>query len=293
MDIDDLRLFVTTIHTGNLTEAARHLQVPKSSASRSIVRLEEAVGISLLYRSNRKILLTEAGEQFFDHATAILERWDEAKSGLEELRKIPHGTLKVSAPVNPGQFLIAPLIGRFLELYPEVNVQLTLTGEAINPLTGAVDIAIRTGELKDSSLLARRLGVAHLGLYASTNYLAARGTPRLPEDLAGHSLVDLAERGDTWDLTNCNQVVSVPAPCRLLVNDTTIIRTVVLSGFAMGWLPTYMAESEVRKGLLERVLVDWSRGTREVHALFASHRLISPKVRVFVDFMAGNLTFPL
>lgn len=292
MEIDDLRLFVTTVHTGNLTEAARHLHLPKSSASRSIVRLEEAVGISLLYRSNRKIMLTEAGAQFLEHATAILERWDEAKSGLEQLRQSPHGTLRVSAPVNPGQFLIAPLIGRFLDLYPDVDIQLTLTGEAIDPLTGAVDIAIRTGELKDSSLLARRLGVAHLGLYASPNYLAAHGTPLEPEDIVGHSLVDIAERGETWALTNCGRVVTVPSHCRLLVNDTTIIRTVVLSGFAMGWLPTYMAEDEVRKGLIERVLTDWSRGTREVHALFASHRLISPKVRVFIDFMAENLAFP-
>jgi DNA-binding transcriptional LysR family regulator len=293
MEIDDLRLFVTTVSTGSLTEAARHLHVPKSSASRSIARLEEAVGISLLYRSTRKLMLTEAGSQLLDHATAILERWGEARSGLEELRKTPYGTLKVSAPVNPGQFLIAPLLGRFLERYPEVDVRLTLTGEAIDPLTGAVDIAIRTGELKDSSLLARRLGVAHLGLYASTEYLEAKGTPRAPQDLAGHTLVDIAERGDTWDLTSSKQqVVNVPVHCRLLVNDTTIIRTVVLSGFAMGWLPTYMAEAEVNNGQIKRVLTDWSRGARKVHALFASHRLISPKVRAFVDFMAENLVFP-
>lgn len=292
MEIEDLRLFVMTVRSGNLTEAARHLDYPKSSASRRIARLEEAVGISLLYRSNRRIMLTEAGARFLNDARAILERWDEAKSGLEELRQSPHGTLRVSAPVNPGQFLLAPLIGRFLELYSDVDVQLTLTGDAIDPLTGAVDIAIRTGELKDSSLLARRMGVAHLGLYATPGYLAAHGIPGDPHDLVGHALVDIAERGEAWVLSHAERTVTVPAPCRLLVNDTTIIRTVLLSGFGLGWLPTYMAEEEVRNGVLQRVLPNWSRGAREVHALFASHRLISPKVRVFVDFLADNLVFP-
>ncbi len=183
-------------------------------------------------------------------------------------------------------------MGRFLERFPKIDVVLTLTGEAIDPLTGAVDIAIRTGELKDSSLLARRLGVAHLGLYASPTYLAVHGRPMSPDELAGHALIDISERGDTWSLTREGRTATVPATCRMLVNDTTTIRTVLLSGFGLGWLPTYMATAEIRKGLLERVLVDWSRGAREVHALFASHRLISPKVRTFIDFMAAELVVP-
>jgi DNA-binding transcriptional LysR family regulator len=292
MELDDLRLFTATARLGNLTAAARLLHVPKSSASRSIGRLEEALGISLLYRSNRKILLTEAGALFYDHATAILERFAEANSSLDELRQSPRGTLKVSVPVNPGQFLIAPLVGRFLERYPDINLTLVLTGDAIEPLTGDVDVAIRTGALKDSSLMARRLGVAHLGLYASAAYLAVHGRPEEPEDLVGHALIDIAERGDTWALTSASRNAEVPAQCRMLVNDTTVIKAVLLSGFGIGWLPTYMGTPEVRRGLLDRVLVEWSRGAREIHAVFASHRLISPKVRVFIDFLAEHLAIP-
>jgi DNA-binding transcriptional LysR family regulator len=246
----------------------------------------------LLYRSNRKILLTEAGALFYDHATAILERFAEANSSLDELRQSPRGTLKVSVPVNPGQFLIAPLVGRFLERYPDINLTLVLTGDAIEPLTGDVDVAIRTGALKDSSLMARRLGVAHLGLYASAAYLAVHGRPEEPEDLVGHALIDIAERGDTWALTSASRNAEVPAQCRMLVNDTTVIKAVLLSGFGIGWLPTYMGTPEVRRGLLDRVLVEWSRGAREIHAVFASHRLISPKVRVFIDFLAEHLAIP-
>jgi len=289
MEFEDLRLFVATARLANLTEAARQLHLPKSSASRSIARLEQTLGISLLYRSNRKILLTEAGRLFYDFAGAILDKFEEASSVLDELKRTPRGVLKVVSPVNPGQFLIAPLIGRFLERYPDIDVSLTLSSESIEPLTGDVDIAIRTGELKDSSLIARRLGIARLGLYASPAFIAAHGVPQTPEDLARFALVDLADRGDVWRLKSGSKTIDVPAHSRLLVNDTTLIKMVVVSGFGLGWLPTYMCQEEIKAGLLVEVLTDWSRGEREVHALFASHKLISPKVRAFIDFIAENL----
>jgi DNA-binding transcriptional LysR family regulator len=292
MEIEDLRLFAAIAQRANLTEAARQLQLPKSSASRSIARLEQALGISLLYRSNRKILLTEAGTLFLEHASAILERLDEANSVLDDLRNTPRGSLKVSAPVNPGQFMIAPLVGRFLDQYPDIDLSLTLTGEAVEPLTGDVDVAIRTGELRDSSLMARRLGVAHLGLYASPAYLAARGVPNDPEELGGHDLMDIAARGDFWKLSSAARTTQIRVAPRLLVNDTTVVKTILLSGFGLGWLPTYMCQEEIKDGRLQRVLTDWSRGQREIHALFACHRLISPKVRVFIDFIAQHLQIP-
>lgn len=289
MQIEDLRLFVLTARLTNLTEAARRLNVAKSSASRSLARLEEEIGLSLLYRSNRRILLTEAGTLFFDHARTMLEQLDEAESALDELRRAPSGVLRVSVPVNPGQFLIAPLIGPFLQSNPAVDLRLTLTSESIEPLTGEVDIAIRTGELKDSSLLARRLGVAHLGLYASPQYLAAKGTPLEPADLDRYMLVDLSDRGDSWTLSDGGRRIEVPVRPRLLVNDTTVIKAMLVSGHGLGWLPGYMCQEEVAAGLLVRVLPAWSRGSRDIHAVFACHRLISPKVRAFIDFLAEHL----
>jgi DNA-binding transcriptional LysR family regulator len=290
MDIDDLRLFVVTARFSNLTEAARNLRIAKSSASRNIARLETELGISLLYRSNRKILLTEAGTLFFDYASGVLDRLDEASSALDELKQTPRGNLKVSVPVNPGQFLIAPLIGQFLERYPAINLSLTLTSEAIEPLTGDVDIAIRTGEMKDSSLIARLLGVAHLGLYASPRYLEAFGTPQHPSELVKHRLIDIIDRGDVWKLTKDKEAAEVPVAPNLLVNDTTVIKTTLASGYGIGWLPTYMCKPEVEAGQLVQILHGWSRGKREIHAVFACHRLISPKVRVFIDFFAEHLS---
>lgn len=292
MELNDLRLFVLTAKLQNLSDAAKRLQLPKSSASRAIARLEEQLGVSLLYRSNRKILLTEAGEKFRDHAHAVIDRLDEAGSEMDELRQTPRGLVKVSAPVNPGQFLIAPIIGRFLALYPQIDVELTLTGDAVEPFVGDIDVAIRTGDLRDSSLLSRKLGVAHLGLYASPAYLAANGRPEAPEDLVDHMLIDISERGEAWTLNSPARVATIPVHCRLLVNDTTMIKTVLLSGHGIGWLPTYMGDPEVQRGILQRILVDWSRGERVIHALFTSHRLISPKVRCFIDFIADNLSIP-
>ena len=292
MDIEDLRLFVLMRRLGNLTEAARQLHLPKSTASRSIAALEDSAGMALITRSNRGIVMTEAGSLLYDPALKILERYDEASSGLDQLRQSPKGILKVSVPVNPGQFLIAPLIGRFLDRYPQVEINLFLTGDAVEPLANDVDVAIRTGKLRDSSIVARKLGIAHLGLYASPTYLAVKERPTEPEQLEAHELVDIADRGDTWTLSNTSRTVSIPAHCRLLVNDTTVIKTVLIAGFGVGWLPTYMGDTEVRRGVLERILLPWSRGEREVHALFAQHRLSSPKVRAFIDYIAEELVFP-
>jgi DNA-binding transcriptional LysR family regulator len=289
MDIEDLRLFVLTARLSNLTEAARQLHVAKSSASRNLAKLEEKLGISLLYRSNRRILLTEAGTVFFNYARDVLKQLDEAGSALDELKQSPQGLLRVVVPVNPGQFLIAPLIGEFLGRYPAIDLRLILTSESIEPLTGEVDIAIRTGELRDSSLIARRLGVAHLGLYASPHYLAAHGAPGHPSDLGRYTLIDIMDRGDVWSLSDGADHVDIPVSPRLLVNDTTVIKTMLSSGHGLGWLPTYMCQDEVDAGLLVRILPDWSRGSREIHAVFACHRLISPKVRAFIDFFAERL----
>lgn len=289
MDVEGLRLFVLTARLRNLTHAARQLNVAKSSASRSLARLEEALSLSLLYRSNRRILLTEAGKVFYEHASAMLAQMDAAASALDQLRQSPSGLLRVVVPVNPGQFLIAPLIGGFLERYADINLRLTLTSESIEPLTGEVDIAIRTGELKDSSLLARRLGIAHLYLYASPHYLAAHGAPGHPLDLSRYMLIDIQDRGETWALSDGREQIEIPVKPRLLVNDTTVIKAMLTSGHGLGWLPSYMCQDEVAAGLLIRVLPQWSRGSREIHAVFAGHRLISPKVRAFIDFLAEHL----
>jgi len=288
MNMEDIHLFLKLSRAETLTEAAGELQVPKSSASRSISRLEEELGIALLYRTNRKIVLTEAGECFIRYAAKIIQQVQEARAALDGMRAIPAGLLRVSAPVNPGQFLIAPLIKPFLERYPEIKVNLTLTSEMIDLVSSNIDVAIHFSELEDSQLRLRPLGKAHLGLFASPAYTGQYGEPLRPEDLPQHTLLDIATSSGKWVLSGPQGSATVNVTPRFLANDTTIIKTIVCSGFGIGWLPTYMCRQELADGSLLRILSDWSRGDRKFHALFMNHRTVSPKIRVFVDFIAEH-----
>jgi DNA-binding transcriptional LysR family regulator len=292
MQLEDLRLFLIVTSGGTLTEAAREVELPKSSASRSIARLEKEVGMALLYRTNRKIALTEAGQRLLEYAIQIVEQWQEAGAALDELRKTPTGVLKVAAPVNPGQFLIAPLIRPFLERYAGIRLSLTLTSDKIDPITSGMDIVIRTGDLEDSRLMAKRLGVTRLGLFASPDWLKTHGSPLSPRSLPAHTLLDIAGSSGKWKISSKSQSMELTVTPRAWVNDTTTIKTILVSGFGLGWLPTYMCREELKDGRLVRVLDDWTRGAREFHALFVRHKMISPKVRAFIDFIAQNLVVP-
>ncbi|MGC1305029.1 MAG: LysR family transcriptional regulator [Caulobacteraceae bacterium] len=288
MDLQDLRLFVMVAGAGTLSGAAEELQLPKSSASRSIAGLEQELGIALLYRTNRRIGLTEAGSRFLDYAIGILEQWTEAGAALDQMRDAPVGILRVAAPVNPGQFLIAPLVRPFLERYPSIRLSLTLTSEKVDPIVSGMDIAIRAGALEDSRLIAKRLGVTRLGLFASPAYLAGAGQIDRPQDLLRLTLLDIAGSDGHWSLSNADEALQLRVEPRIWVNDTTTIKTILTSGFGVGWLPTYMVRDEIAEGLLVRVLPNWTRGDREFHALFVHHRIISPKVRAFVDFISDS-----
>jgi DNA-binding transcriptional LysR family regulator len=288
MDIEDIRFFLMLARGQTLTDAAEGLRLPKSSASRGLARLEQELGVALLYRTSRKLILTDAGAQFVGHATRIVEQSDEAEATLDGLKKMPSGLLKVTAAVNPGQFLIAPLIHLFLDKHPQIALSLTLTSEKIDPISSGVDVAIRTDALENSSLIARRLGSAQLGLFSSAKYLALRGEPRTPEDLPTHTVLDLSGSSGVWDISNEARSARIEVVPRVWVNDTTTVKSVLVSGFGIGWLPTYMCREEVKDGRLVRILRDWTRADRDVHALFVHHRTISPKVRAFVDFIAEH-----
>jgi DNA-binding transcriptional LysR family regulator len=288
MDMEDIVLFLKVSRGQTLTEAAEQLRVPKSSASRSISRLEQELGIALLYRTNRKIVLTEAGERFVEYAKEIVRQDKEARAALDELKATPTGLLRVSAPVNPGQFLIAPLIGPFLKQYSEIKLNLTLTSEKIHLASSDIDVAIHFSELEDSQLLLRPLGATRLGLFASPSYISQHGEPSEPEELPQHILLDISNPSRTWNLSGPPGTVSVTVTPRCSVNDTTTIKSIVLSGFGIAWLPTYMCRQELVDGSLLRILAGWSRGERQFHALFMNHRTVSPKVRAFVDFIAAH-----
>ena len=294
MELSQLRAFVKLVETGSVSGAARALGLPKSTVSRTLARLEAALGAQLLRRTGGRLAPTETGAVFHDHALSILRGVDAAEAAVGQCRGEPRGVLRINAPFTVGQALLAPALPDFLARHPALRVAIDLVNRRIDPLAEDVDVVIRSGPLEDSALIARRLGVAEVVLYASPAYLAARGTPVAPADLVAHAAVEWRRSvaGQGWVLDGPEGRVTVPVEPRLAVNDPSTVRLAVLAGVGLAWLPVFLCAEDVAAGRLVRVLPDHRGAALPIHALFPGHRSLSPKVRVFIDFLAERFAGP-
>jgi DNA-binding transcriptional LysR family regulator len=290
LDLPDLRAFVRIADLGSVSGAARSLRSPKSSVSRSLARLEEAVGVSLIERSTRSLRLTDAGLLLHRHARRILDDVGEAENALGGLIGLPRGDLRVSVPFTFAAGPLAPMLPLFMKRYPDVRVVLSVDNRPVDLLVEEFDVAIRIGPLRDSELIARRLASFALWPCASPGYLAERGTPQGPEDLRGHTVISHADRRGPLQLRSANggvhEIEIEPGP---VVPEPAVVKTMLLGGAGIGWLPDFHAADALADGTLVRLLPDHVADSVEAHALYPSHRSLSAKVRVFIDALVAHL----
>ncbi|HZI10240.1 MAG TPA: LysR family transcriptional regulator [Myxococcus sp.] len=291
MLLNELSLFVRALEAGSFTRAAQALGVPKSTVSRAVARLEDHLQARLLERTARKVVPTEAGRLLFaqcaPHVAALLD----AGRVLAALEEQPRGTLRVTAPVDAGVDYLGELVARFVQRHPEVRVEVELTNRTVDLVAEGFDIAIRGGPLKGSSLVARRLLGTAITLFASPAYLARRGTPRTPGELATHETVLFRAREGraTWSLTGPRErVEEVEVTGRVCGQDFPFIRTVLLAGAGVGGLPAFQVQRQVAAGQLVPVLPGWSLGTASISIVHASARHVPRKVTAFRDFVIEN-----
>ena len=290
LDLTDLRIFARIADAGSISGAARALRVPKSSVSRSLVRLEGAVGAMLIERSTRRLTLTDAGLLLQRHARRILDDVGEAEDAIAGFVGVPRGTLRVSAPPSFAAGPLAPILSAFVARYPDVRVVLSFDNQPIVQLPDDVDVAIRAGALPDSELIARRLASTELVTCASPSYLATHAAPTTVEELHDHRLVTLFDRRTVWRFrTPSGAMQELVAEPGLVVPEHAIARTVLLGGAGIGQLPEYHARDAIASGQLMRVLPDHEGERVEVHALYPRHRSLSAKVRVFVEMVAEQM----
>lgn len=290
LDLTDIRAFARIADLKSVSGAARTLKAPKSSVSRSLSRLEAAVGVVLVERSTRHLRLTEAGALFLSHALRILNDVDEAETALGSFAGAPRGTLRVNAPFTFAVGLLAPMLPAFLASYPEVRVVLDIENRLIDMLAEDIDLVIRVGELADSALIARRLATIELWACASPAYVAARGMPASAQDLSAHELIAWADRTTTWGFRSCEgKLEEVEVLPRTVVPEPAAAQLVVEGGAGIARLPDFIAADPIAKGTLVRVLPHLKPDAVDVHALYPSHRSLSVKVRVFIDALVIHL----
>ena len=290
LDLVHLQAFVRIADLGSISAAARALRSPKSSVSRSLARLEEAVGTALMERSTRHLKLTDAGRLLQRHAGRILDDVSEAENALGGLIGKPSGTLRVSVGFTFAVGPLAPMLPAFLARYPDVRVVLVVDNRSVDLLSEDIDVAIRIGKLRDSELVARKVATMELWPCASPAYLAARGTPETVDDLLAHTLISHFDSRVPWSVrTPTGQLRDILVEPGTVIPEPAVSKAVLIGGAGIGWLPDFLALDALADGSLVRVLADHGSETLDVHALYPSHRSLSAKVRVFVDALVAQL----
>ncbi|MCB5190786.1 LysR family transcriptional regulator [Methylobacillus arboreus] len=290
MDFNEAAVFVKVVQAGSFSAAARQLQLPTSTVSTRVARLEQRLGVTLLQRTTRRLHLTEAGNAYFEHAALGLGHMLEAEAAIDAARQEPQGKLKITAPADLGDSMLSGLVQQVQTQYPALEVELVLTERYVDLVAEGVDAAIRTGQLRDSSLIARPLGIACWAAFASHDYLAQAPALREPQDLNHHHCLQFSPMGrDAWTFRRGPSSITVPLKGNTMANSIGIVRNMALSGQGVALLPTYICKPGLVMGDLERVLPEWQAQADPVHLVYPRQRFMPPKLRVFLDIAQAEL----
>lgn len=286
-NIEDMLLFAHVVKARSFSGAAVRLGISKSRVSKSVARLEEALGVRLLQRSTRRLSLTEAGAAYFEHCDRILDELAQAENTVGSLHSEPRGRLKFSAPVAFSTLHVAPALADFMAQYPDLSVDMTLSDRLVDLVEEGYDLALRMVPEADDSLVARRLAPIRRRICGSPAYLARCGVPRLPADLAGHNCLDYTHMnaGGHWHLRGPDGEADVAVAGKLRINDDEALSQAVLGGLGLALLPTFIAGGELQAGRLVEVLPGYVPVERHIYAVYLPNRHLPLKVRVFIDFL--------
>jgi len=284
-----MQIFVEVVNSGGFSAAARKIDLSRAQVSKSVMQLEQYLGTRLLNRTTRSISLTESGRVYFERGSALLADVEEIEAVAANESGEIRGRLTLGAPTTFGILHLQDAIPAYLERFPEVQISLSLADRFIDVVAEGFDLVIRIAELEDSSLVARRLAPCKRILCAAPGYLEKHGTPQVPQDLAiHHCLVYSNElKPDTWRLQGPDGKETVKVNGPICADNGDILRAAAVAGLGVTLLPTFIVGAELISGKLRQVLPEFCPPEISIHAVFPSRRLLSPKVRSFVDFLAG------
>jgi DNA-binding transcriptional LysR family regulator len=293
VDPNDLLTFARVAELGSFSRAADKLGLPKSTVSRRVAALEQQLGEKLLLRTTRRQTLTEFGLQLLEHARQVVSEVEAVAALSERRQATPSGRLRVSMPSDFANLLLADTLAAFIAMYPAIQLELDLSPRRVDLLGEGFDVVLRMGALPDDSMLvARRLAVFSMGLYAAPAYLAEHGEPQVPEDLAQHQSIRMLQgNGEParWTLTQGEQRWQGVPPGRASANAPELLMRLACAGSGIAGVPDYFAAPDVRRGALRRVLSGWCLPSPTAWAVFPERKLMPPKTRVFIDMLQTAL----
>lgn len=294
-DLNDTLIFVKVVEHGSFVGAAKSLRLPTTTVSRKVQELETRLGAQLLHRTTRKLGLTEAGNVYYEHCQRIARELDEAESAVGQLQNGPRGWLRFTAPYSLGITWIAPLLGEFHALHPEVRVEMLLSNEPVDLIEQEIDVALRGGALPDSNLVARRLGLVRTQVYASPQYIERHGEPLHPDDLVHHRTLAMQKfrRGGQfyWPLGDGDGFQDYRIDPVLVASDPAALTGALVCGEGLMLAGDVSVKAHAELGHLQRVLAGWTGPDYEFNAVFPRGQTTAPKVRAFVDFLVERVNF--
>jgi len=285
-----LSVFRTVVDLGSFSQASRALGLSPAAISKNIAELESHLSARLLNRTTRRMSLTEAGADYYDKISRILDDLTEADGSVGQSVAAPRGRLKISAPVSVTLVALAEALPRFLTLYPDIALDVRTDDRRVDLVRDGYDLAIRGSDLlEDSGLVARKLAVLKHALCAAPAYFERHGRPQAPTDLAGHACVQfsLSDHADAWTFVRGAETVRVAVAGRYKISSSLAVREALISGFGLSLIPELYVRDALADGRLEAALTDWRGDETGLYAVYPSRRFTPAKVRVFVDFLIG------
>lgn len=288
--IQPLIAFAETAKRGSFAAASREIGCTPSSLAKSVSRLEVQLGVRLFHRTTRRVTLTDDGRRLFDGCQRVLAELEQLSDAASVARQAPSGTLRIDMPVAFGRIVMLPLLAKLAALHPQLSIDARFSDRYVDLIEQGIDVAIRTGALEDSSMIARPFAQQELLLFASPRYLERAGTPRHPRDLARHEAilfrVPTTGRNRPWQFRSNGREITINPSARICVDDGDAIVKAAVLGLGVGQVPHYMVSDAIARGDLVELLPALRPRPMPISAVMPSARLVPARVRALLDLLA-------
>lgn len=289
VNTESIDIFVEVVDAQSFSRAANRLGMPATTVSAKIARLEERLGVTLIQRTTRQLRVTPAGRRYYERCVRALAEIAEGERELADVVEEPRGLLRITAPADLAQALLTPVVERFLDAYPKVSVDLKITNRVVDLISEEVDLALRVGPLKDSTLVVRKFKSGRLNLWAAKSYLQRFGLPRTRSDLSKHTLLRLSRLQPGFTLKSpAGETINLESPSRIATDDFSNLKALIQRGRGIGVLPDFMGEESGSAGSLVKVLSNYRSDIVSIYFAYPTQRFVPKTVQAFIAVATGD-----
>lgn len=289
--LSGMTVFTKVAERASFTAAAHDLKLSKSAVSKQITRLEDRLGVQLIHRTTRRLHLTEVGQAYYERAKRVVEDAEEAEQAIASLHGDLRGTIRINAPLSYGLRKLCPLVTKFMDLHPDLKIDMTFSDRVRDLIDDGFDMGVRIAQLTDSSLIARKLGHTELVVVASPDYWEKHGKPAHPDDLKNHNclLYDYRTNPNEWKFKGPDGPLPVTVDGSFRANNGEALVCAASNGQGVFYVPTFLVDNLIQTGQLTTALEDFTQDGIGIYAVWPHNRHLSAKVRGFVDFLVEEL----